>query len=67
MLTFNMTKRPYHPFAEQFAYFQDQNEFKIGYQIESYPKRMANMDLFESTTFGTHYRHAKNQQGYFLS
>lgn len=31
LLTINIEKRGQHIFAEQFNYFQDPNEFKIGY------------------------------------
>lgn len=65
-MTFNMTKRSWHPFAEQFNYFQDPNEFKFGYQIENYHNRLKSMWL-NTTVFGTHYRNAKNLQGYFFS
>jgi len=31
LITFDLKKRQYHPYAEQFNYFQDPNEFRIGY------------------------------------
>ena len=53
MLTFDMTKRAFHPFAEQFNYFQDANECKFGYQIESYPKALSSLTaLFKSSIYG---------------
>ena len=56
LLTFNIDKRGQHVFAEQFSFFQDPNEFKIGYQVERYPSRLASMGLLNTTTFGTVYR-----------
>ena len=65
LLGFDISKRPYHLYAQSFNYFQERNTAQIGYQVEAYPDRLKLLHL-DKTTVGINYRYAKQLQGYHL-
>lgn len=68
-VVFDLQKRSHHIYAQNFGYFQDQNEFTVGYQLEDtfYPRRIQRMELFDKLTAGWQSRYHKQQMQYFIS